>query len=97
MYFLANGVAACVIARYNNCEYITYQQGDHFGHVDLFGVRELGDSLSAPAKQKGQELLRKFTIMAITTCDILSLSVSDLEKMHFEFPDIYEELFVDGH
>ena len=29
-------------------------------------------------------------------CDLLSLSVGDLDKMRIEFPDVYEELFTDG-
>ena len=29
-------------------------------------------------------------------CDLLSLSVGDLDKMRIEFPDVYEELVTDG-
>lgn len=32
----------------------------------------------------------------IKDCEILSLSVPDLEKMRHEFPQIYEELWYDG-
>jgi len=39
-------------------------------------------------KEKNK-LLRQFTVMAGKNCDLLSLSVADLDKMRIEFPDVY--------
>jgi CRP-like cAMP-binding protein len=42
------------------------------------------------------DLRRNFTVRAIETCDLLTLSLDDLEKMMFEFPDVYYELINDA-
>jgi CRP-like cAMP-binding protein len=39
---------------------------------------------------------RNFTVRATDSCDILTLSMNDLEKMMMEFPDVYYELINDG-
>ena len=37
-------------------------------------------------------MLRKFTVQAQESCDLLTLTLEDLLKMHYEFPDIYKQL-----
>ncbi len=39
---------------------------------------------------------RNFSVRAIETCDLLTLSMDDLEKMMFEFPDVYYQLIADA-
>jgi CRP-like cAMP-binding protein len=39
---------------------------------------------------------RNFTVRAQDSCDILTLSMDDLEKMMLEFPDVYYELMNDA-
>ena len=41
--------------------------------------------------------MRRFTLQALDSCDLLTLSVSDLDKLRIEFPDVYEELFNDAN
>jgi hypothetical protein len=40
---------------------------------------------------------RTFTIQALENCDLLQLSLQDLDRMREEFPDLYQELYEDGH
>lgn len=37
-----------------------------------------------------------FTALAHENCDLLTLSVADLDKMRIEFPEAYLELYNDG-
>ncbi len=39
---------------------------------------------------------RNFTVRATDNCDILTISLDDLEKMMLEFPDVYYELMNDA-
>lgn len=48
-------------------------------------------------KKKKSDLIRVFTVIALDNCDLLTISVPDLDRMRVEFPDIYEELYLDGH
>lgn len=40
---------------------------------------------------------RRFTVQALRDSDILSLAVPELERMRAEFPDLYQELYTEGH
>jgi len=42
------------------------------------------------------DMRRNFTVRAQDSCDILTLSMDDLEKMMLEFPDVYYELMNDA-
>ena len=47
--------------------------------------------------KKNKDLMRRnFAVRAIESCDLLTLSMDDLEKMMFEFPDVYYELINDA-
>jgi hypothetical protein len=35
--------------------------------------------------------------MALASVELLSLAVPDLDKIRCEFPDVYDELYNDGH
>jgi hypothetical protein len=39
---------------------------------------------------------RLFTVQALLTCDLLSLSMNDLDMMKTEFTDVYFELINDA-
>jgi CRP-like cAMP-binding protein len=95
MYFLVKGKVGMVLPRYNNKVYLEIAQGDHFGHTDIFGIRSLNDTLIH--NKKRNEMIRHFTAMAINEdCDLLTIQVTDLDKMRLEFPEVYESLFIDG-
>jgi CRP-like cAMP-binding protein len=97
IYFLVNGKAGYVLPRYNNAIYSEIEQGEHFGHLDIFGVRSMNDKLAANnSNKKKATLLRKFTTLARINCELLTLGVSELDKMRVEFPDVFEELYNDG-
>jgi len=39
--------------------------------------------------------LRLFTVQALISCEVLVLSIQDLDRMKEEFPDMFDELFMD--
>jgi len=64
----------------------------------LFGRRSATDQLQIEASSKKKNnLIRAFTVRALDSCDLLNISVADLDKMHKEFPDIYLELYQSGN
>lgn len=97
MYFLVEGEAAYVLPRFHNHPYVNIAQGEHFGHVDLFGRRLPSDQLIIENSKKKNDLIRAFTCRALVNCELLNLAVSDLDKMHKEFPEIYDELYNSGN
>jgi CRP-like cAMP-binding protein len=89
IYFLVNGRAGFCLPRYENKVFLEIEKGDHFGHIDLLGVRNLTDSLMCALRKK-KIYSRRFTILAIKTVELLTLPVAELEKMRLEFPDEYK-------
>ena len=75
-----------MLPRFNNKVYIDIEKGDHFGHVDLANDRDYfkNQKLNKKKKKKQQQvtLLRMFTIQAQETCDLLTMTLEDLEKMN---------------
>ena len=54
MYFLCKGKVGFCLPRFGNKDYLTIEQGGHFGHVDLFGQKQGYD----PNSKKKSEILR---------------------------------------
>lgn len=95
VYFLVEGTAAYVLPRYNKKIYLMMEAGEHFGHVDI-AVEQ--DMLALEVRfnsrsLKSRNMVRRFTVQAIENCDMFILRIDDLEKLKFEFPDMYKELF----
>lgn len=95
VYFLVKGTAAYVLPRYNNKIYLMMEAGEHFGHVDI-AVEQ--DMLALEVRfnsrsLKSRNMVRRFTVQAIENCDMFIFRIDDLEKLKFEFPDMYKELF----
>jgi hypothetical protein len=63
--------------------------------VDLFGRRLPQYPLIV--EKKKNDLIRAFTCSASSNCELLSLSVAEIDKMHKEFPVIYQELYESGN
>jgi hypothetical protein len=38
-------------------------------------------------------MLRRFTVQALTACDLLEMNLIEIDRMKIEFPDAFEELF----
>lgn len=96
MFFLVTGKVAAVLPKFNNKGYLWYEKGSHFGHTDLFGVRkgQIHESLLAQFTRKKKRLYkRRFTMQSMDNCELLTLSVADLDKMRIEFFDVYSQLF----
>jgi hypothetical protein len=74
-------------------------QGDHFGHVDLGNDKDYFKAMLKKGKAKKRKRLplhRKFTVQAQENCDLLTLTLEDLDKMNSEFPDICKQLLDDA-
>jgi hypothetical protein len=67
------------------------EAGEHFGHVDIAVEK---DMLALEVRfntrsLKSRNMVRRFTVQAIENCDMFILRIDDLEKLKFEFPDMY--------
>ena len=72
MYFMAEGKASFVLPIFNHKPYYEIEKGSEFGHLDIFGRRNLQESLLSSKKQKN-DLLRLFTCQATTSCELLTI------------------------
>jgi hypothetical protein len=52
------------------------------------------DILSRKKILLGKELIRMFSVQALTVCDLLILGLNELEKVKIEFLEIFIELFM---
>ena len=41
------------------------------------------------------QLIRRFTVMSLENCELLTLSVKDILKMRLEFPNIFAKIIED--
>ncbi|TNV87316.1 hypothetical protein FGO68_gene16420 [Halteria grandinella] len=98
VYFVVTGSAGYVLPRFNNKVYMNIVQGDHFGHVDLGSDKDYFKvkKTKMVKKRKRVPLHRKFTVQAQENCDLLTLTLEDLDKMNSEFPDICKQLLDDA-
>jgi CRP-like cAMP-binding protein len=53
-------------------------------------------SLANRKSSEINKLFRKFTVTVGSNCELISLSIFDLEKILFEFPDVYLDLHEDA-
>ena len=94
MYFLVKGLAAYVLPRFDNKPFKVINKGDSFGHID-FAIQEdmINFDLSKNKRIKRKNIIRRFTVMGMENCELLIISMDDLEKMRLEFPDTFVDLF----
>jgi CRP-like cAMP-binding protein len=102
IYFVVTGVAGYVLPRFDNTVYIKIECGDHFGHVDLVYYQEIlqtqiSQHHTRRFHRKKKTLIRKFTVQALIDCELLILLMEDLDKMKIEFPDVFEEFFMNSY
>ena len=86
-----------MLPKYRNATYINVDEGDHFGIIDI--IASILDSNYDLEQWYGHldVLQRQFTVMAISTCECLQLSVQDFRKMKLEFREVYTKLFSDSY
>ncbi|CDW88827.1 cation channel family protein [Stylonychia lemnae] len=95
IYFLEKGVAGYVLPRFDNTIYIQVDKGDHFGELDLvYDPMILDDQINIKKKtQKNKDIFRRFSIQAVINCELLILTIDDIDKMKLEFPEVFDDLF----
>lgn len=85
-----------VLPRYGNEIFKKIGHGENFGHTDLSQDRLFVESVTTDKPPDKDLLIRRFTLLAIENCDLLTLSVKDLHKMKLEFPKIFTLLLHDA-
>jgi CRP-like cAMP-binding protein len=45
----------------------------------------------------GKDLMRRSTVQSLINCELMILTIDDLEKLKHQFPDIFGELFVNTY
>lgn len=94
IYFLKKGNAGYVLPRYQNLMYIKMVQGQHFGISCIVGsIMEKGVFHIENWISQRDKLKRQFTIHCQDQCELLTLSIHDLNLMKDEFYDEYTQLF----
>lgn len=93
IYFLNEGECGLVLPRHNNVMYVKFELGCTFGLIDIIGSVmkygiEFDEWMQYPEKMK-----RQFTVRSQTNCELLTISVKDLERMKYEFIQEYDALF----
>ncbi len=48
-------------------------------------------------EKRKKTLIRRFTLCALTNCEMFVLTIEELEKMKIEFPEMFIELFNGAH
>jgi hypothetical protein len=94
MYFLKYGLCGYVLPKYNNAYYIKIGEGNHFGLIDIIGsLLEGGHEDFDNWINYKDNIKRQFTIMALQNVELLSFSITDLNKMKMEFFEAYNSIF----
>ena len=95
VYFLIHGIAGFVIPELDNTVFIKIEEGDHFGHTDIVQDNFFIEYQMSTKKKvlRNRDIIRRFTVQAIVSCELLILTIDDLERIKADFPDVFTELF----
>ena len=96
---MIKGEAGYCLPRYDNTVYIRISNGDHFGHVDIIldqKARDIGvpDQILRPVRYV---ITRKFTVQSLTSSELVTLKIDELDKLKIEFPEIFDDLFTNSY
>lgn len=78
LYFLTSGIAGFVIPKAKNTVFITIQQGDYFGDIDL----------KVSKTERQDKILRKTSVIALTHCEFMTLHIDNLPKLYQKYPNL---------
>jgi CRP-like cAMP-binding protein len=93
IYFLNQGECGFVLPRHNNVCYVHFEIGSSFGLIDVIGsVMKYGIDFEE-WMQYPEKIKRQFTVRSQTNCELLTITIKDLERMSNEFNDEYNVLF----
>jgi hypothetical protein len=94
---LINGKAGYVLRKYQDKVYQEIEEGELFGHIDLANTKIFMKSVKKKVNKKKLQFTSFFQVKALDNCDLMTLSIKELEKMKLEFPDVYFELVEDAN
>ena len=94
---MLNGLAGFVVPYHKNLVYIEIEKGDRFGDIDFImsamQVEKTIDEIFEMLVNDKVSLIRHFTVQSICDTTLLSISVSDMNRMAKQFNDQFQELF----
>lgn len=94
IYFMQNGNIGYVLPRHQNVMYIRLNAGLYFGVSCIVGSFMEQDDFDIENWIKSRDKLRRqFTIQCKDQCELLTLSIHDLDVMKNEFREAYMNLF----
>ena len=83
---MIQGYAAFVHPSFRNTRYISIENGDHFGILDIVGTVSQNESIELYEWYSKKHLIkRQFTIQAIIDCEVMTLNIDNLNLMQQEF------------
>mmetsp|Transcript_32730 Transcript_32730/g.32084 ORF Transcript_32730/g.32084 Transcript_32730/m.32084 type:complete len:257 (+) Transcript_32730:1547-2317(+) len=83
IYFLISGKAGYAIESQNPFIYISIKEEEMFGNTDL---------LRTNVDKRGN-YMRKFSVLAVETCETAKLSLENLVSVKEHFPQVYDDIF----
>lgn len=93
MYFHDNGSLGYVLPKFSNLKYINLTVGCNFGIIDIVSSSLKDDDFDlCDFINHKDKMRRKFTVMADQPTHLLTLQISDLNRLRLEFQDEYEKL-----
>ena len=94
IYFLERGKAAYVLPRYKNKPFVLIDQSETFGIIDIV-FRNMQVEEQGHKTIETNTFKRKFTVYTQENSMLLQLEIKDLRRMQFEYPEVYDELFLE--
>ena len=75
---MVKGSAAFVLPSYGYTQYITIENGDHFGIIDIMGSSKNDDFDIDEWYLNKNKLIRQFSVQATSDCEELTLDIAYL-------------------
>jgi len=76
--------------------YVEIKEGDDFGQADIVSCSIDSNLEIQNVFNHIEKLKRQFTVQALLNCELLTLSIDNLQQMSKEFYDCFTELFQDA-
>lgn len=93
IFFVIQGKIVHVLPRFFATPYISINEGNQFGVIDIVASIELGNINLDDWFSKKSQLKRMFSAQSMTVCETLNLDLHNLYHMQQEFNEDFMELY----
>lgn len=90
------GAAGFVLPFRRNIVFVEIDTGDEIGQEDLVEFSQENEVEFTSIIEGFSKVKRTFTVQALVNCELLALTLEDINKMAKEFYNIFEQLFEDA-